>query len=145
MHLKLSNTLHHLSVSPSTCWRCTCTVLINLGRKYASSPPPDCIWRIISSPSDIDTQCMLEQLGRLLPLVGLELPGLSCSEDSHNPIPVLWLELLRGVHKNKPNGASRVNGGDQALCMQKCRGRARRCADRFGWHIHSILKECLDV
>lgn len=107
----LPDPFHNLSIPPSACGARSNIVLVDLCRQHCSPPSPDGVWRMVSPPPDIDTQSMLEELIRLLPLVALELPYLARSEDSHHPRPILRLELFRCIHDDEADGARGIDGG----------------------------------
>lgn len=51
--------------------------------------------------SDIDTKDAPEELLWFAPLVAAELPDLARGKDGHNPVPIVWLELLGTVDDNE--------------------------------------------
>ena len=61
---------------------------------------------------------MREQLRRLLPLVALELPSLTRSEDCNYTRPIFGLELLGCVDYDEADGAGGVDRGNEALNVQ---------------------------
>ena len=93
--------LHNLSISPPTLHPQTAVPLVNLRTHDPSSPAFHCPRNLLSSPSYINPQSVFKQIRRLLPFVALELPGLSGGKYSNHTVPVVGLELFRGVDENE--------------------------------------------
>jgi hypothetical protein len=82
--------------------------------------------RILAPLSDIDTKYVPKQLLRFTPLVASKLPDLACSEDRHNAVPIVWLELLRAVHDDEPVRTSTRVKRSQRPCNVEQIGRCLR-------------------
>ena len=102
--------LHDLPISPaSTLSRClidraaVCPLVPPVYEKASHSAAPSFhLVRDLSSPfADENAQDVAKQLLWLSPLVAPELPYLARGEDSHHPIPVIRLELFRGIDNDE--------------------------------------------
>lgn len=102
-------TLHNLPIPPSSTSPLLRVPLLHLGARYASPPALDGPRDVFSPPANVDTQGVLEQIGRILPFVTLELPSLTCREDGNHTVPVIRFELLGSVDEDEAEGALIVN------------------------------------
>ena len=83
---------------------------------------------------------MTEQLGRLLPLVALKLPGLARGKDGDDARPVVRLELVGRVDEDEAHRVRR-DGGQRAGDVQDVgRGGAG-----VGWLVEAVDEEGFDV
>jgi len=67
----------------------------------AAAPALDLARDVLPAPADVDARGVFEQLRRRGPLVRLELPGLPRREDGHEALPVVRLEVGRGVDEDE--------------------------------------------
>jgi len=93
--------LHNLSIPPPPTNPLLRIPLFDLRARHASPPTLNRTRYVLAPPSHIDTQSILEQVRRILPLVALELPRLPRRKDSNDAIPVVGLELLGGINQDE--------------------------------------------
>lgn len=89
------------------------------------TPIADGLGRLVRSPTNVDAENVAEQLGRVAPLIVLELPALAGGEDGNYTIPVLGFELLRALDENEPHRSIRVDVLDQTVDVKHAGTRAR--------------------
>ncbi len=109
----IPNALDHLPIPPPALHAHMIVPLLNLRRRDPSPPPLHRGRHILAPPAYVDALRVLEQLGRALPLVALELPRLARGEDRHHPTPVVRFELLRRVDQDESQRSLRVDGRQQ--------------------------------
>lgn len=135
------NALDNLSIAPSALLTLTSIPFLNLHTFDHATPSFDRIRHLFTSPANIDAKSMGKKLGSIGPLVTLKLPGLSRCEDGNNPLPIIGLELIRGVDKDEAQRSLWIDGPHGPLCVQDI------CADTgaVGWHVDATFEELLDV
>ena len=135
------NAFDDLSIAPSALLTLAGIPLLNLHTLDHTAPSLDRIRHLFASPANIDAEGVGKQLRGIGPLVTLKLPGLARGEDGNNPLPIVGLELIRGVDEDEAQRALRINGSHGPLSVQDV------CADAgaVGWHVDATLEELLDV
>lgn len=76
-----------------------------------------------------------------MPLVRLELPGLTSCKDSRQAAPVVRLELLGRVNNDEAQWPLRIDGRDEPRDVEEV-GVA---GGRVGWAIDTIVQKRFDV
>ena len=107
-----------LTISPSLLGILAITVCVDANIQYTSTPSLDAIGKKLAAPANVDTQGMVEELGRLTPLVTLELPGLAGREDGDNAVPVVGLEVIRRLDENETQRAGGFDGWHEAVDVE---------------------------
>ena len=130
------------TISPSLLGGLAVTVSVNANVQHTSTPTLNSVGKQLVTPTNVDTQSMVEELGRLTPLVALELPGLAGCEDSDNTVPVVGLEVIRRLDENETQRAGGFDGWHDAVDVENVKG-GRRGRGRRG--IYTIHEERLDV
>lgn len=85
---------------------------------------------------------MAEQIGGVLPLVALELPGLAGGEDGDDARPVVWLEVVGGFDEDEAERAGGVDGVEHAVDVQDVEAGA--CGAGWG-AVDAVDEEGFDV
>lgn len=105
--------LHHLPIPPPTLHAQVRVPFLDLGAADPAAPAAHRGGDVFPPPADVDAEHVPEQFGRGLPLVAAELPRLARRKDSHDPAPVVGLELLRRVDEDEPQRSGGIDGGQK--------------------------------
>lgn len=101
--------LDSLAVSPSLLGRLAVAVDVDTSTQDTSAPALDSVWQELITPANVDTESVAEEIGRMGPLVTLELPSLTGGEDGNNAVPVVGLEVIRRLDKDETERASWID------------------------------------
>lgn len=108
----IPNPLHNLPIPPPPRDPQLRIPLLHPHGRNPPPPPPHRRRHLLPPPPYINAQRIPKQLGRMLPLVALELPGLPRGKDGDDAGPVVGFELLGGVDDDEAEGAGGVDGGE---------------------------------